>query len=174
MNKVLSQLTNTIPRHLSGFIVSKEVTSPEKWNAGEEFVTYRIECVCGEKSLLLDSSRVTEDYEYFSEVDQNQYYAPFKVTCPECRRMITVFDPRKHGWDGRNGDCSSIVGQEFTHVESDAGTVIFTVSFQGVDNYEELIEEGVEHPEDYFDTFTIYFRATGKEKFQQIGSYECA
>ena len=56
---------------------------------------------------------------------------------------------------------------------SSPGTVIVVYSYQGIENYEDLIEGGAANPENFFDTFAVYFAEQGGAH-REIVSYECA
>lgn len=92
----------------------------------------------------------------------------------KCRVRKLLFDPRIHGYDGENDGCASITGEgEPIEFSKDVGTVIVNYSYQGIENYEELISDGVKNPQDYFDTFTAYFARKGGRPIDVV-SYECA
>ena len=68
----------------------------------------------------------------------------------KCRVRKLLFDPRIHGYDGENDGCASITGEgEPIEFSKDVGTVIVNYSYQGLENYEELISDGVKNPQDY-------------------------
>ncbi len=47
-------------------------------------------------------------------------------------------------------------------------------SYQGAENYEDLVDEGVDNPEDFFDTFTVLVENADTNGLVEVVSSECA
>jgi hypothetical protein len=128
------------------------------------FVTKRVACVCGSQELELLACRT----------DDGDYLAPISAQCPKCASQHLLFNPAIHGWDGESGaSASRVSNREAIPVAATPGSVIVVYSYQGLENYEDLIAEGVANPEDFFDTFAVYF-GVGDREPTQVVSYECA
>ena len=101
--------------------------------------------------------------------------SPVFVACEHCAQTELLFDASIHGWDGMVSPgeerVSASTANSFKPV---AGTVIVNYSYQGIENYEELLDDGVPNPEDYFDTLSIYFIDPSDGVCEPIASFECA
>jgi hypothetical protein len=106
--------------------------------------------------------------------NESELLAPILLECPECGHRELVFDPEIHGWDGQNGDNCSMVGESEPELINDWPLKVETYfSFQGLENYSDLAEDGVTNLEDYFDTFGMYGLDTSGKIATSI-DYECA
>jgi len=77
-----------------------------------------------------------------------------------------------HGWGGEQGESASRVGENPPELfRTTPGNVYINYSYQNGENYQDLIDDGCTNPEDFFDTFTIYFRS---DSLIEVVSYECA
>lgn len=140
---------------------AKEVKS--NWPQGPEFITKFVACECGETLLNV-----------YASFENEMHLAPIELECPKCKTRSEVFNPEKHGWDGQNGDSCSLVGESEPKLFNQSPTkVVVEFSYQGEENYEELMNDGIENPEDYFDVFSLY-TASEKGKLDEVVSYECA
>jgi hypothetical protein len=161
----LTKLKSATPRCLAEF-QTQEVGPDfaDSRYSRSHFVIKSVSCMCGSKKLGLLACRSEE----------GDYLAPLDAQCPKCSSRRLFFDPAIHGWDGESGaSASRASNQEATLVAASPGSLIVVYSYQGLENYEDLIAEGVSNPEDFFDTFAVYFGA-GDRKPTQVVSYECA
>lgn len=162
---ILDRLTAATPRFLVNFKAQDaKVDLARNQHSRPDFVTKQVSCRCGAENVEMLASR-TEDGEIL---------APIYLRCSECSSQQLLFDPTIHGWDGENRDNASRVGDgEPAAVAPSPGNVIVVYSYQGIANYQDLIDEGEDHPENFFDTFAVYFARPGCAHTLVV-SYECA
>lgn len=141
-----------------------ELVDPEIGDkSADYFVRKFVVCKCGSDILSIHSS-----------YGSGMYLAPILLECPQCTHKALVFDPEMHGWDGENGDNCSMVGSaEPSRWPESPSRVMVEFSFQGIENYQDLQDAGVENVEDYFDTFNLYAIDPDGNIAQSI-DYECA
>ncbi len=133
------------------------------WVTGSEFLSKYVICKCGNGALNI-----------YASFGNDMNLAPLVVECPICGVKEEIFNPEIHGWDGENGDnCSSVGESEPKLLPVSPTRLVTEYSYQGAENYEDLIEEGVVNPEDYFDTFALY-SVSDSGKLSEVVSYECA
>lgn len=176
MSLSITDLTNEHLHCLKGLNsvqVSKKL--PTNWNNGSAFVTKQITCKCGKQELILKSSSIKKTRGFFKKKEIIERYAPIAIGCISCGFEKVIFDPREHGYNGVLGMHSSIVGEsEVTPIHKEPVEVYVNYSYQGIENYEDLIEEGIINPADYFDTFQVYFLEKQRPELQLLVAYECA
>ena len=172
---VIDQLKTRVPSSLKTFVAVDTAVELPARNAGPEFVTKEIRCGCGCAEFYMRSVARTESKGLFKKRHVTRHDPPFYLCCAGCRRIALLFDPAIHGWNGQMpGASASEIDEGSLSLTPDEGNVVVNYSYQSSDNYEELAEEGIENAEDYFDTFTIYFRPIGQGDLREVGSYECA
>lgn len=133
------------------------------WGHSPEFLTKYVRCGCGEERLNI-----------YASSGNNMRLAPIILECPTCQARAEVFHPDKHGYDGQLGQNCAMVGETPPElVAPSPGRIVVEYSYQGKEHYEELLEEGIENPEDYFDVFSIY-TADDRGKLTEVTSCECA
>lgn len=161
----LDRLKAATPRFLVNFKVQDaRVDFGRGRYSRPDYVAKQVACACGSEKVELLASRTNE----------GECLAPIYLRCPECSSRQLLFDPTIHGWDGEGRDSASRVGEgEPTAVAPSPGTVIVVYSYQGIENYEDLIAGGEDNPENFFDTFAVYF-AEQSGAPTQVVSYECA
>ncbi len=175
MDELLEKLLAKSPTLFTRFRVLRDKASPEKWNRGPAFATKQIACVCGSSELRLATIQKTGTRGFFTKRQVVTCLPPVYVTCPRCARSELLFDPAIHGWDGQaEGRRKSPNAAAVVPFREAKGYVLVNYSYQGAENYADICEEGVPNPEDYFDTFTVYFREQGRDDFEQVVSCECA
>ncbi len=171
---VLEKLTATPPTLLADFRVVGEVPSPETWNWGREFVTRQIACACGSPALRV-ATRQSAAAPGVGKQEAVTRLPPVYLSCPRCGRRALLFDAALHGWNGQvapGGRAAEARG--LVPFRESVGEVLVTCSYQGIENYQELFEDGISDPQDYFDTFTVYYREPGQAGFESVVSCECA
>ena len=171
----ISDLKNRTPKCIKGLKTEVvKIELPSKWNTGDDFVTRRLFCQCEKSDLILKSSFIRIKKGLFKKREKMEFLAPILVHCRNCGFEQVIFDPRIHGYNGEFGDNSSRIGDNKPILISDKmGEIYVNYSFQGMQNYLDLMEDGIQYVEDYFDTFQVYFLAEGKTQLNQIVSYEC-
>jgi hypothetical protein len=143
--------------------------------AGPEFVTKEISCKCSCTEFYMRTVARAEKVGFLRKRTIVRHAAPFYLSCAACQRMALLFDPAIHGWNGQMpGATATQIADDSLSLIADRGNVFVNYSYQSPENYEELVEGGIENGEDYFDTFTVYFRPKGQRDLEEIGSYECA
>lgn len=160
---IYNEFINRKPACFKSFnlVDAKDVKS--NWVTGPEFVSKYIACACG--NILLN---------IYASYGNKMYLAPIELECPQCMNRAEIFNPTEHGWDGENGDCCSLVGETEPKLFNKSPIrVLVEYSYQGVENYEELINDGINNPEDYFDVFALY-AVSDNGKPDEVISYECA
>jgi hypothetical protein len=173
---VVEQLKARTPKGLQNFRASIDnVALPDTWSAGLLFVTKAIRCTCGAIDLQLKTLQRTETKGLFKKRVVVTHAAPIHLSCPACSRSALLFDPAIHGWNGQEpGSSPSPVDEASLTLAPERGNVFVNYSYQSPEEYAELVAEGVGNAEDYFDTFTVYFRPAGEQGLVQVASYECA
>lgn len=162
MTDVYSKFIHKKPKCFQSFQLEDAKDIKSDWVQGPEFLSKLMLCPCGNSNLNV-----------FCSYGRNMRLAPISVECPKCNYRAEIFDPRKHGWDGENGDfCSSVGDSEPKIVNGSPSRIIVQYSYQGDDNYEDLSED-VDNLEDYFDVFAVHI-ADGKGYLTEVVSYECA
>lgn len=164
IKNIFEKFKDEKPRCLEGFDIEDcpgEVAN--SWLQGPEFLSKLVKCKCGESEL----------YVYASSNDE-MLLAPIYLECPKCLTKDLIFDPTIHGWDGENGDSASLVGgKEPKKINSTPRRIIVNYSFQGEENYADLMDDGIKNPQDYFDVFIINTLNVSGE-LEEVVSYECA
>jgi hypothetical protein len=173
---VVEQLKARTPKGLQNFRASiSNVTLPDRWNAGPLFVTKEIRCTCGSPDLQLKTLQRTETKGLFKKRTVVTHGAPIHLSCPSCNRSALLFDPATHGWNGQEpGSSPSPVDEGSLTRTPEHGSVFANYSYQSPEEYADLMAEGVPNAEDYFDTFTVYFRPAGEQGLLLVASFECA
>jgi hypothetical protein len=167
MNKDMSIVYETFirrkPKCFKSFELENSVGIESDWVSSPEFLSKFVKCSCGNKELNIYSSSNGE-----------LFLAPVLLECPKCNIKEEIFTPEKHGWNGEHGDNDSIIGDADPVLRNSAPTrIVAEYSYQGEENYEDLIEDGIMNPENYFDMFAIY-TVTENGQLNKIVSYECA
>ena len=164
MESILEKFIHKKPRCLESFDIEDLPNEIENdWLQGPEFLSKLVKCKCG--------GRV---FNVYASSDEKMTLAPVYLECPNCLTKDLIFDPTIHGWDGENGDCASLVGnKEPKNIYESPRKVVIDYSYQGPDNYADLIDEGIENLEDYFDVFSIN-TLNESGKLEEVVSYECA
>ncbi|WP_105255824.1 hypothetical protein [Pseudoalteromonas sp. T1lg75] len=176
MNQVIEKITKKRPTCLEGFNVSStDAVLPTNWNNGDSFITKQISCTCGNSQLKLLTYEFIEKKGFFKKREIVKKCSPVYVECPECNSNKLLFNPEVHGWNGEQNEnkpqLDSVGAVPFT---DKAGKVYVTYSYQGTENYEEMLEDDeLDNPQDFFDTFTVYFEET-EQKLSLVTTDECA
>ncbi|GHA03170.1 hypothetical protein GCM10008090_10180 [Arenicella chitinivorans] len=176
MEQIIKSLLEKTPDCLTGFKVSvSDIKLPRSWNTGLLFTTKQLSCKCGNQELELNTNQQVRVSGFFKKREKTELFPPVKVSCPNCGYAATIFDPQIHGWNGQIEDhsCESENSNLSPHPESPA-KVFANYSYQGVENYEGLIADGVANPEDYFDTFTVLIVEPKTGNVVEVLSSECA
>jgi hypothetical protein len=170
--ELIEKLKGSKPRCIKEFETCEpEKRLQDKFHLTEEFTSRKIICGCGNDKLTVEAYKTTETKGFFKKTTEDSFWAPASILCPACNKNSLLFDPRKHGWDGEQGDCCSIVEEgELVQVNSSPDSVYVSFSYQSPENYEEFESEGVTNPEDYFDMFALYVGDNDNIIFE----YECA
>lgn len=151
------------PRCFKSFNIENATDIKSNWVSGTEFLSKCLSCACGNKLLNV-----------YASLDGGINLAPILLECAICEVKEEIFNPEVHGWDGENGGHCSMVGKsEPRLVNSLPSKIVAEYSYQGLENYEELIQDGIHNPEDYFDVFSIY-TCDEDGKLTEVVSYECA
>lgn len=151
------------PRCFKGFNIEDATDIKSNWVSGAEFSSKYVSCACGNALLNIYASH-----------NGNMNLAPILLECEICQEKEEIFNPEVHGWDGENGDNCSLVGESEPALFNAAPSkIVVEYSYQGLENYEELIQDGIQNPEDYFDVFSIY-TCDEDGNLKEVVSYECA
>ena len=176
MQLIIQQLKVKKPSFLSSFEIGDVSNSilPNKWNQGESFVTKNISCLCGQKQFFLLTSQFKETVGLFKKKEVINHLAPVQTKCSECERTCFLFNPEIHGWSGEFNISAAQIGKDEPQLYSSAsGEIFVNYSYQGEENYQDLIEDNISNLEDYFDTVSIYFKRAGSALLEEVVSYEC-
>lgn len=160
---VYKKFINRKPACFKSFNLLEAKDVKSNWASAPEFISRYVACACGNTLLNV-----------YASYGNKMHLAPVELECPTCMNRTEIFNPTKHGWDGENGDCCSLVGESEPKLfNRTPGKVVVEYSYQGEENYEELINDGIKNPEDYFDVFALY-AVSEKGKLDEVISYECA
>ena len=161
---ILNKFIRKQPKCLSNFnIVDIPTDIKDDWAQGPEFLSKLIKCKCGEEALNV-----------YASSNEEMLLAPIYLECPKCSAKHLIFDPGIHGWDGEIGENASMIGEsEPQLVNTTPQRVIVDYSYQGPENYAELIADGIKNPEDYFDVFVVS-TANDSGELKEVVSYECS
>lgn len=160
---IYSKFINRKPACFKSFSLLDAKGVKSDWPSSPEYISKLVACECGE--TLLD---------IYASFGNEMHLAPIELECPKCKNKSEIFNPTKHGWDGENGDCCSLIGESEPKLFNKSPTkVVVEFSYQGEENYEELINDGIKNPEDYFDVFALY-TVSENGKLDEVVSYECA
>lgn len=173
----INLLKSKKPRILSNFDASEcSYESIGLKNTDESFCLKSVRCKCGNDHLNVIATVAKETKKsLFKTKEIINYLAPLHLECPKCKSVNLIFDPEQHGWDGENGDCASITGEDGEELFNQSPAKVYVeISYQGEENYEDLAEDGISNIEDYFDTFNLYIIAKDATNIEEVVAYECA
>ncbi len=175
MNQLIDEIKTWLPSHLKQFTTADDI-SPEKWNTGPSFNTCSIACSnCGSGIFRLRSHVTRRTKGWFRKQTVTEVSSPIYLNCSDCSAEYLLFNSELHGWIAQDPDRDKpdvkLTRPPSTEV---CGSFLITFSYQGVENYEDIIEEGCQNPEDFFDTFTIYIRDNTDQEYAQLCTFECA
>lgn len=151
------------PACFGPFVLAEANDIDTDWGPGVEFVKKYVRCGCGETHLNI-----------YACPGEDMYLAPVILECPKCHTQAEIFHPEKHGWDGMQGYNASIYGHHAPELLKQSPTrVLAEYSYQGEENYEDMLKDGVLNLEDYFDIFAIS-TVDDNGNLEDVTSYECA
>lgn len=163
MSDIYDKFIDRKPHCFGTFMLVDAESARSDWAVSKEFLSKLIQCSCGNQKLHILTSHNGE-----------MNLAPIILSCPACEKREEIFSPDKHGWDGQNGDnCAKISSLEPQLINATASKIVVEYSYQGIENYEDLIEDDIENPEDYFDIFNL-FTMDDAGNLEEIVCYECA
>lgn len=170
MALLIQEIVSRPPKCIGPFIAAN-TTEVDNSN----FVSFNLVCSCGSEEFSVAATRIAETTGLFEKNTTYTYLAPIVVTCSACGQTAKIFDPRIHGWDGEIDCSASQVGnEEPKHCFADPTQIRVTVSYQGIENYEDLKADGVQNLEDFFDTFSLSTRTNQGGDWIELVNYECA
>lgn len=176
MNSILEQIKEQIPRCLTPFDKQEYLGKlPTSWNLGEAFISQKVSCKCGSENFFLLTHELREKKGFFRKKEVITKHPPVYLHCSNCGLKEELFNPEIHGWNGEFDDSPPVLTENGAVMFSEnVGEIVVNYSYQGLENYEEMIDDpDINNPEDYFDTFTIYFRENNGELLE-VTSCECA
>lgn len=163
MRTVYRSFINRKPSNFGQFEVIDSCGIQTDWTTSEEFLSKSVVCGCGSEKLSI-----------YASSNDNINLAPVILECPDCSYRSTIFNPEKHGWDGQIGENCSLIGESEPKLQNDLpATIVAEYSYQGEESYQDIIEDGISNPEDYFDVFAVYF-VNSEGNLVEVVSYECA
>ena len=181
MNELLKILTSDAPSCLEKFeLTPTEIKSSSGMPFRDEFVHALLNCKCGADKFFASACRIEEMVGFFKKKSVVFYSGPVRLACGHCGISTLVFEPDKHGWNGEMDMRSGLleaadIEPELSACFSEPGAIAVCYSFQGLDNYQELVDDDeITNPQDFFDTFEITISFDGLKKFREITSHECA
>lgn len=176
MEQLVKELFEKTPKCISALkTFVADVQLPHSWNSGPLFTTKLIACKCGSEELELHTAQRKISKGFFKKKEVTEHYPPIKVSCTNCKNSTIIFNPEVHGW---NGEIDESLGmpQEVELMPYSSGTfkVYVNYSYQGIENYEDLVDDGVKNPEDFFDTFTVLVENQSTGGLVEVVSCECS
>ena len=165
MESIYASFINKKPRCFNDFELEDVQGADSPWakGCGPEYLTKLVRCACGNCELNI-----------YASSGSGMNLAPIHIECPNCNYKAEVFNPENHGHDGELGHYCSFAGrEEAKKITESPIRLVVEYSYQGEENYKELLEEGIENLEDYFDVFAIY-TMDNSGNLKEVVSYECA
>lgn len=175
MADLISSLLDSTPTCLAKFIIK-----PVEWSSlnlpksSSDFITQSIACTCGNQQLFLDASQTKELKGVCTKHDVSSVAPPIYVSCKACKKYTLLFDPFIHGWKGEKGEHveTEEVYKIFRCTEQ-AGNIFVRYSYQNMDDYQTLLDGGIQNIQDYFSTFTVLYQKNSSEPIRQIFTCKC-
>lgn len=162
MQSLFDTFIHKKPRCFGAFLLKNQSTNNYQLESAA-FLTAQVQCPCGCELLNV-----------YASYNKEMILAPAILECPGCSTSAVIFSPDQHGWDGEQGNNCSLIGQAKPRlVNLEPTKVCVEYSYQGVENYRDLVADGVANPEDYFETFNLY-RQDNEGTQTEIFGYECA
>lgn len=148
---------------------------PSTWNQGDNFVTQKLSCACSNQQLQVLTCQNKQTKGFFRKKEVIEYLAPVNIHCTSCNTTSLLFNPNIHGWNGQLDEQTTETDLQVTQLYTDdLGEVMVNYSYQNAENYQDLLDDNIANPQDYFDTITIYFKSAKDTSIREIFSYECA
>jgi len=150
------------------------IALPTKRNEQPNGVTKSIQCICGNEKLYLDAAQHKETKGVCRASEYITFDPPFYISCSSCKRYTLLFDPLIYGWKSESGEGSDSNSDfKLTRCTQESGRVFVNYSYKNAKEYDVLLTRGVENPEDYFDTFAVFYRSDSIENIREIISVDC-
>ena len=169
---IYQEIKSATPRFLKSF-KAEDIAAPDKNFDGEEFVSKRIICGCGGIKFQI--------FGYNLEISKGLIFKskslipipPVYLSCEKCKSLQLLFDPTTDGNDGEiSSNCNAVGSGTPVALTKDFSTVAVTYTYQGIENYIELKNEGTANIENYFDTIAIF--SINENSVNCVVECECA
>ncbi len=165
---LLGTLFERTPKCLSKFkTLQVDIPLPTKQNENSHSVTKSIQCICGSEKLYLDAAQHKEVKGVCRVSEFITFDPPVYVSCSSCKRYTLLFDPLIHGWKSESCESSdSNSDYKLIRCTQKPGSVFVNYSYKN-------LKRDVENPEDYFDTFAVFYSSDSIENLREIISVGC-
>lgn len=181
MSDLLKTLTAKKPSCFKDFeLVHTDDRSTSVMPFKPEFVHVMLHCPCGSEYFYVSAHKYEDTINlFFFKKTRVLFLGPVYLECAGCGKESLSFDPFRHGWNSEGDHLTGYKPRglddelELTRCYDKPGKVAVCYSYQGILNYEDLIEEGIQNPQDFFDTFELTFCIKGTTKYLNITSDEC-
>jgi hypothetical protein len=151
-----------------------DLALPNQLKNRPEFIRQSLACLCGNELLSLEASETKELKGVCTKHEISSVAPPIYVSCPVCKRYSLLFDPFLHGWKGEKGQyIESEEVYKLFRCTDQPGEVFVNYSYQNIDDYQTLFDEGIKNPQDYFDNFTVLYQRSSNEPIRQIFTCMC-
>lgn len=156
------------PKCLAKFKTSRvSVVLPATQDEASNSVTKSICCICGNEKLYLEAAQHKEVKGVCKVMEFITFDPPVYVVCPACKRYALLFDPLIYGRKSESGESGDSPGDfKLTRCTPKPGKVWVNYSYKN-------LKDGVENPEDYFDSFAVFYSSDSTENIREIVSVAC-
>ncbi|HET8708335.1 MAG TPA: hypothetical protein VFM46_18655 [Pseudomonadales bacterium] len=175
MDDFLAALAELTPECLTHFQTARTPLSfSEKSENSRHYVTRAIKCVCGNENLYLEAARKKELRGVCKKEEIISVVPPIYAGCKACKKFTLLFDPQLHGWRAQmQGEDMAEDDYRLMKCTPNPGRVYVAYSYPDERKIAELAMQGINNPQDYFDTFVVLFSDVGSENNKQILFAEC-
>jgi hypothetical protein len=175
MADLIRSLLDSKPTCLSKFNTKKmDLDLPGRLKSSPEFISQSLTCLCGNELLSLEASETRELKGVCTKHEVSSVVPPIYVSCKMCKRYSLLFDPFIYGWKGEKGQyIESEEVYKIFRCTDQPGKVFVNYSYQNMDDYQTLLDEGIKKPQDYFDTFTVLYQRASREPIRQVLTCLC-
>lgn len=175
MDDFVEALFLKTPECLSKFSMERvNIPLPSHATVGSKDITLLIKCPCGNEHLYLEAARRKDLKGVCKKEEIISLIPPVYVGCTACKRFTLLFDPVIHGWKGEMNevaDTEDVI--RLMKCAPSPGKVYVNYSYPAGEKISSLLATGIGNPEDYFDSFSVFFGDGSGGILRKILSYEC-
>lgn len=162
-----------VPACLSSFLFTVANTN-ESDDAESSVVirlTFHLKCSCGNKYGHVLG------HQEFSPSGDSLFVGPLAFECSACGKVTEIFDESIHGYDAAQGEIKELRREREGRIRFKVPSgkpLAIAATFQYTNGLDIRVPGSDEHPEDYFDWFSLEGRPQGASNAIHIADFECA